>query len=138
MRKAVLFDEFKWTCKYFEDSEDGFICNHPEQEEETVINDAVNEDKTVGCCFCFSCPLGLEAEQIDLTDRENPDAVKDEIDWDGLCSNSEVEEGEILLVDVGDDATDEQKEAVYAYDRYMHRYDKKWLGEHGISNSLKG
>lgn len=123
MRKAVLFDVFADTCPYSYSYEDecingGYNCKHPKQREtETTKNE--NE---IGLCYCFSCPLGIEAEQEDLTDKENPDAIQD-IDWDGLCECGEVEEGEYLLVDVGETATQEEKEAMYNYERHLHRYD---------------
>lgn len=132
MRKAVLFDEFSYNCQFFNSkTANGYGCNHPEQRETTE-----EDGKKVGCCFCHTCPLGIEAEQQDLTEREHPDAVKDEIDWDGLCEGGEVTEGEYLLVDIGETATEEEKQAMYSYERYMHRYDKKWLDEHGVKNSL--
>lgn len=132
MRKAVLFDEFSYNCQFFNgEVANGYGCEHPEQRETTE-----GDGKEVGCCFCHTCPLGIEAEQEDLTDKEHPDAVKDEIDWDGLCEDGEVTEGEYLLVDIGETATEEEKQAMYSYERYMHRYDKKWLDEHGIENSL--
>lgn len=86
------------------------------------------EGKEYGKCYCFSCPLGIEAEQEDLSEKT--------IDWDGLCECGEVTEGEYLLVDVGNEATDDQKNALYSYERYIHRYDKKWLDAHNIPNSL--
>lgn len=132
MRKAVSFDEFAAMCQYFNiEKANGYGCDHPKQEETDIYN-----GKEEGRCFCCSCPLGLEAEQIDLTDKDNPDAVKDRIDWNGLCSDGTVYEGEILLVNVGDEALEEQKQALYNYERFMHRYDKKWLDAHGIQNSL--
>lgn len=125
MRRAVLFDEFSYQCDFFNSDDEetnGYGCNHLKQSGER--------------CYCHTCPLGIEAEQQDLTDKNHPDAIQYEIDWDGLCEDGEVAEGEYLLVNVGEDATDEEKQAVYNYDRYMHRYDKKWLDEHGIANSL--
>lgn len=71
-----------------------------------------------------------------MTDKANPDAIKDEIDWDGLCEEGEVEEGEYLLVTVGEDAIEEQKKAMWNYELYLNRYNKQWLDEHGIENSL--
>ena len=121
MRRAVLFDDFAYQCPFFNpENNDGYGCNHPEQRETRE-----ESKKEVGCCFCFSRPLGIEAEQEDLTDREHSDAIKDEIDWDGLCEDGEVTEGEYLLVNTGEDATQDEKNALYSYDLYMHRYDKK-------------
>ena len=134
MRKAVLFEDFAYQCPFFNSDTDvnnGYGCNHPYQMETQEW-----DGKEIGCCFCFSCPLGIEAEQEDLTDRNHPDAIKDEIDWDGLCEDGEVTEGDYLLVEVGEIATEEQKKAMWNYDLYMHRYDKKWLDEHGIVNSF--
>lgn len=132
MRKAVIFDDFASQCQFFNSEvANGYGCNHTEQRE-TLEEDG----KEVGCCFCHTCPLGIEAEQQDLTEKEHPDAIKDEIDWDGMCEDGEVTEGEYLLVDTGETASEDERKAVFAYDLYMHRYDKKWLDEHGIANGL--
>lgn len=130
MRKAVLFECFAFQCPFFNGDtnvNNGYGCDHPDQREKRKDN---GEEQ--GCCYCFSCPLGIEAEQQDLTDKSHPDAVQDEIDWDGLCEDGEVTDGEYLLVEVGTDATNEQKQAIRNYDIYMHRYDKKWLEEHDV------
>lgn len=131
MLKAVTFDEFSCACPYSYSYEDECInnyynCKHPKQEE---FETAENGDE-VGKCYCFSCPLGIEAEQEDLTDKSSPDAIEDDIDWDGLCEWGEVGEGEYLLVDVGETATQEEKEAMYNYEMYIHRYDEEWLKSH--------
>lgn len=124
-RKAVTFEDFSHCCPFFNSKiGDGYGCDHPLQEEK----DTDAEGKEYGKCYCCSCPLGIEAEQEDLTSNE--------IDWDGMCEEGEVNEGEYLLVDVGDEATEDQKNALYSYERYMHRYDKKWLDEHNIPNSF--
>lgn len=125
MRRAVLFDEFAYQCPHFDGEDDdsnGYGCKHKDNDSEG--------------CYCHTCPLGTEAEQEDLTDPEHHDAIKDEIDWDGMCEDGEVSEGEYLLVDVGETQTEEEKAALFAYDKYMHRYDKEWLDEHDIANSL--
>lgn len=130
MRKTVLFDEFSYQCPFFNSDTDvnnGYGCNHPEQ-----IETREEKGKKQGCCYCHTCPLGIEAEQQDLTDKEHPDAVKDEIDWDGLCEDGEVAEGEYLLVNIGETATEEEKRAMHLYESHMHRYDKEWLDGHRI------
>lgn len=137
MRKAVLFEEFASQCPYFCSYEKEYInnyynCNHPQQEEV----EETDSGESVGKCYCFSCPLGIEAEQKDLIDKSHPDAIQEEIDWDGLCEDKEVCEGEYLLVEVGEGATDEQKQAMWNYELHMNRYNKKWLDEHGIANSF--
>ena len=115
MLKAVTFDEFSSQCPYFYTFGDGYInggynCKHPGQREVEGVGH--KGKKKCGCCYCFSCPLGIEAEQQDLTDKTNPDAIQDEIDRDGLCEDREVGEGEYLLVVVGEDATEEQKKTI--------------------------
>lgn len=125
MRRAVLFEDFAYHCPYFNDDDEtnnGYGCNHKENDSEG--------------CYCHTCPLGIEAEQEDLTDKEHPDAVKDDIDWDGLCECGEVYEGEYLLVNTDADKSEDAKNALYTYDRYMHRYDKEWLDAHNIANGL--
>lgn len=129
MLKAVVFDEFSIHCPYFysykkECINNYYNCKHPSQEE----TEKVESNECIGKCYCFSCPLGIEATQDDLSENN--------IDWDGLCEDGEVYEGEYLLVETGESATNEQREAMKSYELYMHRYDKKWLDEHGIENSL--
>lgn len=129
MLKAVIFDEFSSQCPYFYSYEKEHInnyynCKHPQQEE---TGESKSGEK-IGKCYCFSCPLGIEAQPEDLHESG--------IDWDGLCEYGEVAESEYLLVDVGENATEGQKLAMRNYELYMHRYDKKWLDEHGIANSL--
>lgn len=139
MLKAVIFDEFSYECPYFYTFGDGYInagynCKHPDQRE--VEDAGYKGKKKCGCCFYFSCPLGFPAEQQDLTDKDDPDAVQDEIDWGGICEDGKVSEGEYLLVEVGREATEEQKKAMWNYELHMNAYNKKWLDEHGILNSL--
>lgn len=131
MRKAVIFDEFASQCPYFEgdtDVNNGYGCTHPKRKK--------YEGEEVARCYSYLCPLGIEAEQQDLTDREDPSAIKEYIDWDGLCEDGEVMEGEYLLVAAGESASEDERNALYAYEKYIHRYDKKWLDAHGIPNSL--
>ena len=112
-RRAMTFDEFATVCNYFTSDTDlnnGYGCTHPQQEDED------------GCCFCWKCPLGIEADQEDLT---NPD-----IDWTDECSEEEVGESEYIVVRCDDFASADERMAVYNYDRYMHRYDQQWLKEH--------
>lgn len=125
-RKAVTFDDFSRICKYFTsdvDVNNCYGCTHPVQEEKREDN----HGKEQGCCNCWNCPLGIEAEQEDI------DSSDTKIDWDGLCSDGEVYEGEYLLVDCDDDASDDQKEALARYERYIHRYDPEWLKNHPIN-----
>lgn len=118
-QKMVLFEDFARVCYYSDFSSDvnnGYGCKHPRQEEN-------------GCCFCHSCPLGIEADKDDLN---NPNVNRDDIDEDDFA-----EEGEYILVPTGEEATELQKQTILAYDRYMHRYDPEWLKIHPKS-SYKG
>lgn len=125
MKRAVCFDEFAYQCPFFNSDHDfnnGYCCNHPEQEEVAKDDDGNN----VGLCYGFSCPLGCIAEQ---EDKDDPEYSKN-INWDGNCEDGEVGEDEYLLVEEGEDATEDQKKALFAYDRYLHRYNQQWLDEH--------
>ena len=131
-RKAVTFDSFSEACPYSYMHGEGFInngynCNHPNQEN---TEDDGETGESVGCCFCCSCPLGTEAETDDLSG--GPDAVDGwkDIDWDGCCSDGEVEEGEILLVNTEDSAGEDVKRALFAYEVNINRYNREWLLEH--------
>lgn len=126
MRKVVLFDEFSRCCQYFKSGEDyDYECLHPEQEERETYN-----GRELGRCFSCSCPLGIEARQEDYG--------ADDIDWDGECSDGEVPEGEYLLVTSDETASKDEQEALFSYELFMNRYNKKWLDEHGIENHLVG
>lgn len=109
MKKAVLFEEFSACCQFFDsDAAGGYGCKHKQQE----------NGAEAARCFCWSCPLGIEAEQEDLTENGA-------IDWDGLCEDGEVAESEILIVCTGEEATEEQKEALENYEKYLRRYEKE-------------
>lgn len=111
--KAVIFEEFSYQCIHYE-GDGEYTCNHPKQ----------NGDG----CYCTCCPLGFSAEQEDLESKN--------IDWDGLCEDGEVKEFEYLIVETGENQTEEQKKALENYEWYQNRYNKKWLDEHGIINGL--
>lgn len=115
--KVAAFDSFAYACKHFTTEpwvNNGYGCNHPDQEE--VHED--NEGKEGGCCYCFSCPLGIEADEAVLKDPH--------VDWCGLCDDGEVSESEYLLVNVGPDATEDEKDAWDRYERYINRYNPDW------------
>jgi hypothetical protein len=117
-RQVVDFDGFSRHCMYFDaeaEVNNGYGCIHPEQE--SVAED--DNGNQHGCCFCCSCPLGIEAEQ---EDKDNPD---DDINWDGLCEDGEVYEDEYLMVDCDENATADQKDALRSYNNFMNRYTNK-------------
>lgn len=118
MRKAADFDSFAYACPFFTTQpwvNNGYGCNHPDQEE--IREDADGNEG--GCCYCWSCPLGIEADHEDLT---NPN-----VDWCGLCDDGEVTESEYIMINNGPDATEDEQKAWNCYQRYMHRYDQEWL-----------
>ena len=57
----ITLDDLIRICGHFYDAEEekgvnvnnGYNCNHPQQDE---------IDEGCGCCYAFSCPLGVEAE----------------------------------------------------------------------------
>lgn len=119
MRKVIHFDVFASVCPYFNpdaSAAEGHGCLHPEQE--VVLED--KEGAPCGCCLCRSCPLGIEPELEDLDNEE--------VDWgtieqgDCVDKHGEFIEGEFLMVDTGDDATDDQRKALGVYEKYMNRY----------------
>lgn len=82
-RKAVLFDMFAGNCKYFDGNSDvnnGYGCTHQDQEEK-------RDGK--GCCFCFSCPLGVPADEESFEETD--------IDWDGT-EKEDVGEDDYIIV----------------------------------------
>ena len=75
MRKIYQINEFANKCGYFYNgylkegatNNNGYNCSHPKQESFEI------DDKTkikTGNCYCFSCPLGCEADEEDFNDEE--------------------------------------------------------------------
>ena len=70
-RKIYEIDEFANICGYFYDAEiekdfnsnNGYNCKHLEQSERDT-NDKTGEE--IGKCYCWSCPLGYEADEEDF------------------------------------------------------------------------
>lgn len=85
LRKAVPFDTFAGQCKYFDCSSDvnnGYGSNHPAQEE---------KQNGKGCCFCFSCPLGVPADEESFDEAD--------IDWNGT-EKEDVGEDDYIIVPI--------------------------------------
>ena len=108
-KKAVLFDSLFACCPY---SLPDYRCSHKENTEDG--------DKEQNCCCCY-CPLGIEAEQEDM---DNPTVS---IDWDGMCADGEVSEGECLLVACGSNATEEDNAIIKLVEREEHKWDEEFL-----------
>lgn len=127
-RKVAVFDDFAYACHYFTSDtsvNNGYGCNHPEQEE----SDPDDSGKEQGKCYCFSCPLGIEPDEEDWN---NPDVdfdglqLGDFTDCDGKWPNGS--DGEHISINVEPDASDDEKQALYNYERRTNRYNKDWDG----------
>ena len=96
-RKAEFFDHFVAKCDYFNgetDANNGYGCNHPEQEEQCDGQ---------GCCYCFSCPLGYPADEESLLERD--------IVWtDGRPEADGMEEDSYIIVESRGDCHEETKQ----------------------------
>ena len=116
-KKAVLFDLFYLTCPYFDGNvevNNGYGCNHPLQEE-TEFDESTKKEQ--GKCYCWSCPLGFNADKESVTD---PD-----VDWSDINNNRdniEIEgnEHEYLIVNCGENATEDEKKAYASYTRLAY------------------
>lgn len=76
-KKIYRIDKLTKICGYFYDAREekgvgcnnGYNCNHPEQEEVYKENGV-----EFGCCFAWSCPIGYEPDEEDF---KNPDIDND-------------------------------------------------------------
>lgn len=78
--KIIHIDEMTSICGYFTGEttvNNGYGCTHPDQEEK---DEDCNTGKEHGKCYCFSCPLGNEADLEDMKklDQELYNDWKDE------------------------------------------------------------
>ena len=89
IRKAVYFDSYVEKCPYFTGEtnvNNGYGCNHPNQEEKEIEN-----DKKQGKCFCFSCPMGYPADEESLSETD--------IEWeDGKPELDGMEEDSYIIL----------------------------------------
>ena len=120
--RIIDFDAVSSCCPYFaSDTEvnNGYGCTHPKQEE-TDYDDKL--EKEHGKCYCWSCPLGCEADDEDIG---NP-----HVDWDGCCSEGEVGESEYLNIFFNNEnepiAHYDALNLIHSYDRYINRYNADW------------
>ena len=64
--RIVHIDEMVKICGYFTSNttvNNAYGCKHPEQEETDID---FRTEKPHGKCYCFSCPLGKEADLQDM------------------------------------------------------------------------
>lgn len=103
---TMHIDDFATECGYFNgatDANNGYGCNHPEQEEYEMLyledgythrgydyDDSKPKTKQ-GKCYAFSCPLAakcytieglreLDAQEAESIIQENPNATEEELD----------------------------------------------------------
>ena len=123
---VVDFGLFAHTCKYFDPASivnNGYGCNHPDQEE----TEEIEPGNELGKCYCRSCPIGCEAE---------PDDVDDEnLNWGGMTPDPEWMGNEYLILHFGEEAA---REAWINYQRYLHRYDRNWKPEDALRLMSQG
>lgn len=134
MRKVANFDEFSGACRFYTSKfrvNNYYGCTHPEQEETDPDEDGVIRGK----CYCFSCPLGCEA---DIEDFDNPD-----IDWgdtkkdDVVDDGGHMVEGEYIIIDVSDSATTDEKQSWLDYEARLNRYNKDYKPSFEITEEIK-
>lgn len=109
------FDSVYASCPFKTEieSNNGYGCSHPKQEE---INDGE------ACCYRFSCPLGIEPDEETLESNTldfNGVEREDLFDANGVC----IANIDYLVVPIGKLATDEQKETLKRYNKYVNRYN---------------
>ena len=125
-RKVAMFDDFSSVCQYFNcetSVNNGYGCNHQEQEETDLDADG----KKQGKCYCWSCPLGTEPDEEDWN---NP-----AVDFDGFqltdftgCDGKWLMDSDHISVCVEPDAAEAEKTALYNYERRVNRYNPDWDG----------
>ena len=130
MAKRVLadFDLFAHTCPYFYNGapvNNGYGCRYPE------CGEAEEDDagQLCGCCHRYTCPICCPFGEEDLDDPEldlDGRGRQEFFDRDGGFADG----GELVTVASGDEAGEEERAALLAYNRYLHRYDKEWLEKH--------
>lgn len=68
--RIVHIDEMVGICGYFTTEttvNNAYGCKHPDQEETDID---FRTEKPHGKCYCFSCPLGHEADLQDMKDLD--------------------------------------------------------------------
>lgn len=125
--KVTSFDEFAHVCPFFTSEcsvNNGYGCTQPDQEE-SDFDEELGRDH--GKCYSSSCPLGVTPDEEDF---DNPD-----VDWDGITREDCTVDGEFdpepdfLMVNVGPDATEDEKRAMKAYDDFINRYNPDYKRE---------
>lgn len=127
-RKVAVFDDFAYACPYYTSEcsvNNGYGCTHPEQDETDFDRELGREH---GKCYCFSCPIGYAPDEEDW--------INPEIDWDGTTLGDILVDGrwpmggdeEHIVVNIGPDATEDEKKAWRSYERRINRYNPDWPG----------
>jgi hypothetical protein len=96
--KLVCFDDFVAQCPHFYNAghrvNNGYNCAHPKQEEKSKINTEYHNALDIGCCYCWSCPLGIEADEEDVKEYGDIGDEYEESQWI-LIDNNDTEEDNI-------------------------------------------
>ena len=116
------WDGFVASCPYYDGASpvnNGYGCNHPDQEEQTVC---AADGKTYGECHCYCCPVGNNACSDDIREAEEVGIYLDD-------NNPEPDEvdGNYLIIPIPEEA-----EAWVRYQKYMNRYDRNWKQEEAL------
>ena len=125
--KVAVFDTFAYACPFYTSEyhvNNWYGCSHPDQEETDPDENGVERGK----CYNSSCPLGFTPYEEDWN---NP-----EVDWDDTTLGDILIDGrwpeggdnEHIIVDVGPDATEDERRAWQCYERRINRYNPDWPG----------
>jgi hypothetical protein len=74
-------DHVSFHCGYFTADttvNNGYGCSHPDQH---VTDFDFLTNKKHGMCYCFSCPLGNEADEQDFLEHGEDPALMSEGEW---------------------------------------------------------
>jgi hypothetical protein len=90
MRQLITIDDLTGICGYFNGAvsvNNGYGCNHPDQEETDIDRETGKEQ---GKCYCHSCPIAYQADYEDMQnlDAELAEEYKNDID---MCNNLDTE-----------------------------------------------
>lgn len=116
----VSFDDFSRACPWFT-TETGvnncYGCQHPEQVETQPGKDGLEH----GCCFNSVCPVGYLVDEEAFND---PDIDRNDFEKGDFIIDGEViiDDGDHLIINIADDASEDEKRAYTAYLKFINRY----------------
>ena len=127
-RTLIQFDIFSYTCPYFQGEapiNNGYGCGHPECGEASTDGSG----NRWGHCHLFTYPLCCRLVEDEL---QNPELDLDgQTEWAFFSEDGRfIGDGEYATISAGEYASDDERAALLAYERYLHRYDLAWLSTH--------